>query len=91
MVKAVYYTLKVMVSWLQKWLIHGLIKKLISIDHTEVNEKLEGNGVGKNMVKFVEKHKIVPIVDTVFPLRDGNAAMKRMDEGAQFGKLVLSI
>jgi zinc-binding alcohol dehydrogenase/oxidoreductase len=43
------------------------------------------------MVKFVSKHKIVPVVDTVFALRDGNAAMKKMDEGKQFGKLVLSV
>lgn len=41
------------------------------------------------MVKFISKHKIIPVVDEVFPLRDGNAALKKMDEGKQFGKLVL--
>lgn len=43
------------------------------------------------MVKFVTKHKIVPVVDAVFDLKDGNEALKRMDEGKQFGKIVLKI
>jgi zinc-binding alcohol dehydrogenase/oxidoreductase len=43
------------------------------------------------MVKFVSKNKIVPVVDSVFDLKDGNEALKRMDEGKQFGKIVLKI
>lgn len=55
-----------------------------------------GSTMGSNedfdhMVKLVNTHQIVPVVDTVFPLKDGNSAMIRMDEGKQFGKLVLSI
>jgi uncharacterized protein len=44
-----------------------LDQNLISIDHTEVNEVLEGNGVGKNMVKFAvefarkQQIKILPL------------------------------
>ncbi len=45
----------------------------------------------KGMVKFIADHKIIPIVDSVFELRDGNAALKKMEEGKQFGKIVLSI
>ena len=41
------------------------------------------------MVAFVDAHKIVPVVDEVFTLENGNAAMKKMAEGKQFGKLVL--
>lgn len=41
------------------------------------------------MVAFVDEHKIVPVVDEVFTLENGNAAMKKMDEGKQFGKLVI--
>jgi zinc-binding alcohol dehydrogenase/oxidoreductase len=44
----------------------------------------------KDMVNFVKKHKIVPVVDEVFTLENGNAALKKMDEGKQFGKIVLS-
>ena len=43
------------------------------------------------MIQFIDKHKIVPIVDSIFELRDGNAALKKMDEGKQFGKIVLKI
>ncbi|GAA4005604.1 zinc-binding dehydrogenase [Hymenobacter fastidiosus] len=43
------------------------------------------------MVRFVEDHKIVPEVDQVFPLAEGEKAMRRLDEGQQFGKLVLRI
>jgi zinc-binding alcohol dehydrogenase/oxidoreductase len=43
------------------------------------------------MVAFVAAHKIVPIVDEVFALSDGNVAMKKMAEGKQFGKLVLKM
>lgn len=45
----------------------------------------------KNMLAFVNKHRIVPIVDNVFPLADGNAAFDRMHLGEQFGKIVLAV
>jgi len=41
------------------------------------------------MLSFVEKHTIVPVVDSVFPLSEGNAAFAKMDRGEQFGKIVL--
>ncbi len=43
------------------------------------------------MIKFVKKHKIVPVVDSVFDLTDGPAAFERMEKGLQFGKIVLKI
>jgi zinc-binding alcohol dehydrogenase/oxidoreductase len=43
------------------------------------------------MLKFVAKHKILPIVDSVFPIEKGNNALTLMDEGKQFGKIVLRI
>lgn len=44
-----------------------------------------------DMVAFVAKHKITPVVDTSFALADGNQAIARMNNGEQFGKLVLTI
>ena len=44
----------------------------------------------RKMLAFVAKHKIVPVVDSVFSLADGNTALKRMEESGQFGKIVLS-
>jgi len=43
------------------------------------------------MVKFVDAHKIVPVVDKVFPLDETDAALCHMEAGAQFGKLVLTM
>ncbi len=42
------------------------------------------------MLDFVNIHKIIPTIDESFALRDGNAAMQKMAQGKQFGKLVLS-
>lgn len=44
-----------------------------------------------DMVRLFEQHHIVPVVDEEFPLAEGEQAMRRMDEGLQFGKLVLQI
>ncbi len=43
------------------------------------------------MVQFVADHKVIPIVDLVLPLSEANQALKHMEEGKQFGKIVLSI
>ncbi len=43
------------------------------------------------MIDFVNFHKIKPIIDSVYDLTDANDAFKKMDEGGQFGKIVLKI
>jgi zinc-binding alcohol dehydrogenase/oxidoreductase len=43
------------------------------------------------LVEFINRHQLVPIVDQVFPLSEGNVALERMATGAQFGKIVLNI
>ncbi len=43
------------------------------------------------MLRFVTQHAIVPVVDSVFALADGNKALERMERGEQFGKIVLRI
>ena len=45
----------------------------------------------RQMLAFVGKHRIVPVVDSVFPISEGNAAFDRMARGEQFGKIVLRI
>ena len=44
-----------------------------------------------SMLDFVHKHKMVPVIDKVFPLAAVNEAFARMEEGEQFGKIVLQI
>lgn len=43
------------------------------------------------MLQFVTKHQIEPLVDEVFPLSECNAALSRMRESQQFGKIVLDV
>ncbi len=43
----------------------------------------------KTMLKFVEEHKIHPIIDSVYKMEDQENAFKRMESGKQFGKIVL--
>lgn len=57
---------------------------------------IHGTSMGNNeefasMLQFVDNHEIVPIVDAIFALNEGNFAMQKMDEGKQFGKIVLSL
>jgi zinc-binding alcohol dehydrogenase/oxidoreductase len=43
------------------------------------------------MLEMVNEHKIVPIVDEVFPLADTQKAVDKMGSSSQFGKLVITI
>ena len=43
----------------------------------------------KAMVNFVNGHKIIPVVDEIFPLADAAQAVKKMEVTAHFGKIVL--
>lgn len=44
-----------------------------------------------DMVSFVGRHQLVPVVDEVFALADAERALRKMDAGQQFGKLVLRV
>ncbi|MGI4021622.1 MAG: quinone oxidoreductase family protein [Janthinobacterium lividum] len=43
----------------------------------------------KNMLNLINEHKIIPVVDEVFDLADAEKAVRKMDNSAQFGKIVL--
>lgn len=56
---------------------------------------LQGSTMGndkefESMVKFISKHKIEPIIDSVRPFEEAVSAFDTMKEGKQFGKLVLT-
>ena len=51
-----------------------------------------GNAVEfERMVAFVAEHRIVPVVDRVFPFSAGIEALRQLDKSEQFGKLVVSL
>ncbi len=43
------------------------------------------------MLALVAKYQIVPVVDEVLPLAAAEAALRRLETGAQFGKIVLRV
>jgi NADPH:quinone reductase-like Zn-dependent oxidoreductase len=45
----------------------------------------------RQLLSFLEVCRIRPIIDRKFPLRDAAAAQQRMEEGLQFGKILLAI
>lgn len=44
-----------------------------------------------SMLDFIHKHQLKPVIDSVFPLENINDAFNKMNEGKQFGKIVLTI
>ncbi len=44
-----------------------------------------------SMLDFVESRKLKPVIDKVYPLDQAEEAMRRMEKGDQFGKIVLKI
>ena len=58
--------------------------------------KIYGSTLGSRqeflqLISFLNRSKIKPIIDSVFPLKDAAAAQRRMEEAKQFGKIVLRI
>lgn len=44
----------------------------------------------KGMVDLVNRHKIIPVIDEIFPLASAQTAIDKMENSSQFGKLVLT-
>jgi zinc-binding alcohol dehydrogenase/oxidoreductase len=43
------------------------------------------------MLTFVNQHQLVPVVDRIFPLAEGEAALRYLQAGEQLGKVGLAI
>jgi len=43
------------------------------------------------LLTLISEKKLVPVIDKTFPLAEGEAALRHMDAGAQFGKIILEI
>jgi zinc-binding alcohol dehydrogenase/oxidoreductase len=43
------------------------------------------------MIKFLEQHKIHPIIDSIYDFQDYRLAFHKMEEGSQFGKILLKL
>ncbi|WP_028295317.1 zinc-binding dehydrogenase [Olivibacter sitiensis] len=43
------------------------------------------------MLSFVNRYQVRPVIDSVYPLKDAELAVRLMDSGNQFGKIILKI
>ena len=43
------------------------------------------------MLDFVTLHKIIPVIDSIYPIEEFKSAFERMEKAIQFGKIVLQI
>lgn len=48
-------------------------------------------GEFRQLLGFMQVNGVRPIIDQIFPLKDAAAAQRRLEEGKQFGKVVLQI
>lgn len=58
------------------------------------NARLQGVSVGSRemfeaMTRAIERHRIEPVIDKVFPWQNARAALETMERGEHFGKIVL--
>ncbi|MCZ6890949.1 MAG: zinc-binding dehydrogenase [Chloroflexi bacterium] len=44
-----------------------------------------------NGMRLVEQGRVIPVIDSVFPLNEASEAHQRLERGEQFGKIVLSV
>ena len=58
---------------------------------TMMGSTMGNNQEFKQMIELVDQYKIVPIVDSVWSMNEGNAAFEYMNDGKQFGKIVIQI
>lgn len=45
----------------------------------------------RQLLGFIQASRVRPIIDQIFPLKEAAAAQRRLEEGKQFGKVVLQI
>jgi zinc-binding alcohol dehydrogenase/oxidoreductase len=45
----------------------------------------------QELLAFVNRHQLTPVMDRVYDLADAHAALDRLDSGLQFGKVGLRI
>lgn len=67
--------------------LRALFYNQIDIMGTSMGSREEFN----EMIKFIEKHQIKPIIDKVYSLEEAISALSRMDLGEQFGNIVLQM
>lgn len=75
-------------------LLAGLSAPINTYELVTKNVELHGIETGsaemyRDMARFVDEHAIKPVIDSIAPLRDIQDALRRLERGDHFGKIVL--
>lgn len=72
--------------------INGIIPATVFFKQISIHGSTMGSDEEfAQMISFVNEHKIVPVIDTIIPLKEGQLAIDKMENSPQFGKYVLQI
>ncbi len=74
----------------------GLAEQVNPLPVLFKNIKLEGISVGsvasfENMNRAIEQHRLVPVIDEVFPMDRAPEALRKLEAGTHFGKIVVRV
>jgi zinc-binding alcohol dehydrogenase/oxidoreductase len=72
--------------------INNLAAQIIFWKQISIHGSTMGNDTEfQQLIAFINQHQLIPVVDEVFKLTEGNMALERMAAGVQFGKIILKI
>jgi zinc-binding alcohol dehydrogenase/oxidoreductase len=69
----------------------GVPAKIFWKQLTICGSTMGNDGEFADMLKLITDNQIVPVVDSIYELKDANEAAQRMQRGEQFGKIVLKV
>lgn len=67
------------------------IRAFYSKEATIVGAYLGSRSQLVSLHKFMKSKRIRPLIDSIFELRDARAAQQKMEQGSQFGKILLKV
>ena len=73
-------------------MIEGIVPQKVFWKHLSILGSTMGSDSDfEQMITFVNRYEIIPVIDTVFELGVADQGFERMESGRQFGKIVFSI
>lgn len=77
-------------------LIAGLAAQINTYDFVTKNVIIHGIETGsqemyQEMAEFVDNHNVTPVVDSVFPVSQVHEALRELEQGKHFGKIVIAL
>lgn len=73
------------------WQLNTDVRRLFWNQFTIMGSTMGNAAEYREIVRLFSEGKLIPVVDSAFPLENGVAAFERLDSGEQMGKVVLDI